>query len=339
MNDRSGELDAFKRINLTEYAASQGYALDRKASCRSSAVMVHPDGDKIIIARAPDGHYVYFSVRDAGDNGTIIDFIQHRRRLNLGQVRRELRPWIGAAPASAVPGTPRGLRRPAAESYAGDLVPVSRDLLAVRARFEAMAPLGPPNGPGHAWLTSKRGLPPALLANDRFAPRICIDHRGNVIFPHFNAGGELTGYEIKNDGFTGFASGGSKSLWNSVEHAGDFRLVVAETAIDALSYAALRGHDGTRFVSIAGQMNPEQPAMIAALMQALPDGGEVIIATDADDAGDHLAGELQNIFDSCGRPDLTIRHDRPASIGADWNDMLRTGQSCPLPPGGTPAPE
>jgi hypothetical protein len=45
--------------------------------------------DKIIIKRDDDGHYVYFSVHREDDSGSIIDFIQQRRRLNFG--RREKR--------------------------------------------------------------------------------------------------------------------------------------------------------------------------------------------------------------------------------------------------------
>ena len=45
----SEELD-FKRINLTEYAASIGYQLDRKAKSKNSIVMKDASGDKIIIA-------------------------------------------------------------------------------------------------------------------------------------------------------------------------------------------------------------------------------------------------------------------------------------------------
>jgi len=40
--------------------------------------MRHPDGDKIVIARNDtSGAWVYFSVRDDRDNGTIIDFLQN----------------------------------------------------------------------------------------------------------------------------------------------------------------------------------------------------------------------------------------------------------------------
>ena len=94
------ELDDFKRkIDLRQYAAEQGYTLDKRESWRGSAVMRN-GGDKVVIKLDGDGHYVYFSVRDDRDNGSIIDFVQHRKRLSLGEVRKELRPWIGRSATS-----------------------------------------------------------------------------------------------------------------------------------------------------------------------------------------------------------------------------------------------
>ena len=90
------ELESFKTsIDLRAYAASEGYTLDRKESWRGSAVMRHANGDKVIIKRDADGHYVYFSVRDDRDHGTVIDFAQNRLRLSLGELRKTLRPWGG----------------------------------------------------------------------------------------------------------------------------------------------------------------------------------------------------------------------------------------------------
>ena len=58
------ELERFKaEINLTEFAASRGYALDQRESSRASATMRHPSGDKVIISKAQSGDWVYFSVR------------------------------------------------------------------------------------------------------------------------------------------------------------------------------------------------------------------------------------------------------------------------------------
>ena len=48
------ELDEFKSsINLSEYAASLGYLMDRRASSRNSVVMRHGNGDKIVIDSSP----------------------------------------------------------------------------------------------------------------------------------------------------------------------------------------------------------------------------------------------------------------------------------------------
>src|ERR1700722_12520120 len=88
------ELEPFKTtINLRAYAAGLGYVWDRKESWRGSTVMRAPDGDKVIIKRHADGHFVYFSAHRDGDSGSIIDFVQQRRRLSLGAVRKDLRAW------------------------------------------------------------------------------------------------------------------------------------------------------------------------------------------------------------------------------------------------------
>src|SRR5271155_4690286 len=94
------ELESFKtNIDLRAYAAGQGYLLNGKESWRGSAVMRHPvSNDKVMIKRDLDSHYIYFSVRDDRDHGSIIDFVQFRQGLSLGAVRKELRPWIGKSP-------------------------------------------------------------------------------------------------------------------------------------------------------------------------------------------------------------------------------------------------
>src|SRR5580658_7305433 len=165
------ELERFKKdIDLRAYAASQGYKLDPKESWRGSAVMRHAAGDKIIIKRDADSHYVYFSVRDDGDHGTIIDFASRRLGLSLGAVRKELRPWIGM-PSSALPPYPA-------------LPKVAKDRLRVYREFARML-----DAPKHPYLEDERGIPAELLASDRFFSRIKIDARGNAVFPHFDADG------------------------------------------------------------------------------------------------------------------------------------------------------
>jgi hypothetical protein len=310
---RQTELNEFKRrINLTEFAAAQGYVLDRKASSRNSITMRGPGDDKIIVGRddASD-HWIYFSVRDDRDCGTIVDFVQNRDRLTIGELRKALRPWIGEA---ANPP-----RRPARESFAPEVEPITKDLARVRALFASMQPV---DGE-HRYLQEERNIPAGVLADPIFAGKIYADPRyGNAVFPHYDRDG-LCGFELRNTSFKGFARGARKGLWYSVSTPEDSALVIAESAIEALSYHALHHPARTRYFSIAGETNPAQRLLITAACAKLPPGATFIIATNNDDGGRHLAAQLRGLALAAGREDLAILDHAPEGEGADWNDALR----------------
>ena len=308
---RADELERFKTdVNLTEYAAHLGFAVDRRASSRNSVALRHPDGSKVIVTRDADRHWVFCDVHDPRASGSIVDFVQHRRGGTLGDVRKELRPWVGRGPLPS--------DRPAPALFVRDLEPTGRDVAAVLAAYASTTPCGG----RHPYLESDRGIPAAVLADAVFDGRVRVDRRGNAVFPHFDAGGTVCGFEIKNRNFTGFAKHGEKGLWGSRPNPDDVRLVVAETAVDALSHAALFGTGGTRFVSTAGQLNAVQPALLASAMGKLPDGGEVVAAVDHDAGGDALAGRLEVLFGELPHGRRTFRRNSPPEHGADWNDVL-----------------
>jgi hypothetical protein len=297
------ELESFKTaIDLRAYAAGQGYNLDRKESWRGSAVMRHANGDKIIISRKPDGHYTFYSVRTNDDSGTIIDFIQRRKGASLGRIRKELRAWLGM-PATALPHLP-------------ELAKTPKDRDAVQARYSSMAVAH-----RHPYLENERAIPALALQYWRFDGRIRIDRHSNAVFPHFDSEG-LCGYELRNSDFKGFASGGTKGLWLSKTSAEDRRLVICESAIDALSFAILMPDGHARYASIGGRLNPAQPALMRAQMLMMPEASEIVAATDADDAGRQLAEVIRKAFDGAARPDLAFRRQEPVSA-KDWNDQLR----------------
>ena len=295
------ELERFKSdINLTKFAASRGYALDRRESSRASATMRHPDGDKIIISKAQSGDWVYFSIRDDRDNGTIIDFLQKRGGGSLGQIRKALRAFCG----SARPVVPEC-------EYIPQLLPMSKDRAAVvlaysQAKFRGAVP----------YLVG-RGLDAALQGHERFLERFKVDKRGNVLFPHYDKDG-LCGFEIKNKGFTGFSTGGLKGLWYSLCKTTDKTLVLTESAIDGLSYHALNPDEFTRYMSTGGAMNPLQPALIRAAMERMPRGCVVVLAFDHDEGGEKLAEEIRALVPS----GLEVRRPLPPS-GKDWNEALK----------------
>jgi hypothetical protein len=320
------ELERFKFIDLRAYAAAQGYVLDRRASWRGSAVMRrHTDGDKIVIKRNEgDGHFVYYSYRRTEDNGTIIDFVQFRQNLTIGAVRKELRPWIGAPPVpvptfSALPAT-------------------AKDRLAVETAYARM-----PEVRRHPYLEGERALPASLLESDRFAGCIRMDVKPkikypNAVFAHFDQQG-LCGYEIKNVGFTGFSPGGTKGLFMSRTLKTDRRLAIFESAIDALSFAALFPDDRTRYASLAGKPTPMQKELIRAASALMPKSSVVTAAMDADAAGREMAEIVREAVKLTGRSDLQFEILEPQGGLKDWNDVLRSAHDrrqlrpCPAAPG------
>lgn len=305
---RADELERFKaEINLVEYAQARGYEIDRRESSRASTVM-RSDQDKIIVATGGDGHGVYFSVTDDRDNGSIIDFVQRRQGLNLGQVRKELRPWIGGGrPAAQVQRRPEA-ERPAKPSPSS----ASRQrVLAAWIRTNDQPP------GGHPYLTEKRALEPFTLSDARFSGMVHMDERGNAVFPHYDAQG-LTGFELKNDGFTGFSAGGTKALWHSanIQHAP--RVVVVESAIDAMSHAQLSGDQDAAYVSTGGAMSEAQREQVRVLLaDAVGRGAVVVLATDADPAGDKLADQVRALAPTFAQ----VERQRP-TMGKDWNDQV-----------------
>ena len=298
------ELEQFKtRVNLSEFAASRGFKLDRRESSRNSAVMRHSDGDKIIIARNEGNqNWIFFSVRDDRENGTIIDFVQRREGGNLGQVRKILRGWLESSrPVVQLP------------LFVQDLEPVSRDRAGVLAAWErAEKCLALP------YLTA-RGLGPDILSLPIFAGCVRVDRRNNVLFSHYDRSG-LCGFEIKNTDFTGFAAGGTKGLWFTRTKPTDKELVLTESAIDALSFHALHKSNFSRYMSTGGALNPQQPALIRGAIEKLPAGAVVLLAFDNDEGGEKLAAEVKAVAPA-GREVRRVLPDKMS--GKDWNDILK----------------
>ena len=310
------ELEAFKTdINLTEYAAAEGYVMDRRASSRNSVAMHHTGGDKIIIARGHDQHWIFFSVRDDTDNGSIIDFVQQRKGVRLGGVRQALRPWAGSA---------RHVARPHPDLFAHEIEPITKDHARILLELARMKPLG-----FHRYLEEGRCIPRALLAHPRFLGKLRIDHRMNAIFPHADKNGPC-GYEIKNRDFTGYSKGGEKGLWFSAVRKDDSALVICESGIDALSYAALHPDDQARYCSTGGAMNPNQPELIRAAIARMGEGSRIILATDNDASGRELAIQIEALAGDVLHEGARIARDAPEIEGGAWSDQLMQNASTAL---------
>src|SRR5438552_3785922 len=153
--NEESEIEAFKReVDLRQFAASLGYKIDKRESWRGSTVL-RRGADKIVVKRKGNGHYVFFSVRDDRDNGTVIDLLQRRLHLSLGAVRQILRPWIG---------------RPATSSQFPKLEPAGPDRMRVEGAYRRMA-----DAHRFSYLEHERRVPAAVLLWPGFAGRLRMD--------------------------------------------------------------------------------------------------------------------------------------------------------------------
>jgi hypothetical protein len=304
------ELERFKtEINLSEYAASRGYALIPRESSRASVAMRHADGDKIIIARGEDGHWIYFSIHRPQRGGSVIDLVQQLDGVSLGGVRKTLRSYLNLPSAS----------RPRTDAYAPQVEKTGRDRQNIVRQLAEMTPVL-----AHPYLESRQ-IPAALLTSRRFAGRIHADAYGAAVFAHEDENG-VCGYELKNRRFTGFSAGGVKGLWESHQFPEDAALIVCESAIDALSHATLFPGETARYVSTAGAWSPQTAPLLRRAAEGLP-RGEIVLAFDNDDAGKKYDADARAALAECAHP---IRTHLPAT-DKDWNDALRAAQERDTP--------
>ncbi len=288
-------------VNLSQYAAAQGYELDRKKSTRSSLVMRHGNGDKIIISKK-GANWVYFSVHDDRDNGTIVDFIEKRTNKTLPEIGRELAGWSGGVGALPVYNLP-------------DVQEQVYDAGRIRRAFQWMKPTT-----AHPYLIGERKIPADVLKDSRFSGRIFQDRYGNAVFPHQNGQG-VCGLELKNTDKGVFMRGSEKALWLGNINTGDTVLILAEAAIDALSHFALFRPQNASYGAVSGGMKDNQFDSLMAVIGKMPKLEKIILAVDNDKGGEKIASRIESYLE--GRFTGAIIRHVPAQEGMDWNNVLK----------------
>jgi DNA primase len=109
-------------------------------------------------------------------------------------------------------------------------------------------------------------------------------------------------------------------LWVSNCFKDDDRLVITESAIDALSFHALKGDEKTRYVSTAGEWNPHVSSLLNHAANTLP-GNRIVLAFDNDDAGKEYERRTRDALKDLPKE---IHVLFPTAQGKDWNDVLRS---------------
>jgi Protein of unknown function (DUF3991)/Toprim-like len=231
-----------------------------------------------------------------GAKGDVIALAKYIWSCNLGQACQRLRPVAGIAP-SLVPGP-------------------SKIPLPLRDAGQLWQSRRPPRPGSPAWryLTKARALPVSIVARALRLGLIREGMQGTAWFVH-QRGAAITGWEMRGPHYKGFVSGGSKGLFAFAMEPEPKRLAVCESAIDALSLAAIEGCDiATAYLSTGGGWGA---AGDHELMRLLTPDTALIAAVDNGIGGDLLAGRLAKLAAIAA-----VSFDRLRPTTKDWNQQL-----------------
>ncbi len=169
------------------------------------------------------------------------------------------------------------------------------------------------------YLVCNRAITPSLIQSLIASGRLYADTRGNAVFLMLGKENKPVGAELRGTGslpWRGMAPGSHKDLgFFSVLPGLATTVVLCESAIDAISCFLL--HPSALCVSTSGA-RPNPRWLPALLSQGLP----VYCGFDSDSTGDLIAQHLMALYPVVGRLRPTLH---------DWNDLLKSHSTIPLP--------
>jgi hypothetical protein len=292
--DREAELAALRKLDLPTVAERLGYVAE-KTKPGAQSVKMRRDSEVIVVRRDPAGGDRWFSTADNRANGDLFRLVQHVRGGGFSDAREFLRPLLRSVPA--MPALERG-DRPLADVAQADHTDVRQAWMGAK--------------PGMAAFLANRGITSATA--NRYAEEIRIDQRGNAIFAHRNDLGDVIGFEVKNQGYAGFAKGGRKSLARFGPRDAS-RIFVAESGLDAISAAQLEGHRrDTLYVSTGGAPGRRTLDELVKISRSKI----LAVGMDNDPRGHELAEQIRE-----ATQDTAATVERLPPEAKDWNDQLQ----------------
>jgi len=160
------------------------------------------------------------------------------------------------------------------------------------------------------YLISERCIPASLIQSLITVGTLYADRKGNAVFLLLGKEKRVVGAELRgttNVRWQGMSPGSRKDLGCFyVKSPNARKVVLCESAIDAISYIALHPH--CLAISTSGA-NPN-PVWLKSLINK---GFEIYCGFDADEPGDNLANKMIDLYP-------TVRRLRPRK--KDWNELL-----------------
>lgn len=278
------ELERFKtEINIADIAECYAFDIDREKSTRKSIVMKNGRDVIIISKNANTNHYIYFNANDESDRGTIIDFVQKRTKMNLGQVRKLLRDFLNK------------------KSDFYEIIASSKDeqnmLIAQVKLIEFFTKLfneTKKEKETNFFFFEERGITEKTFKNtelvgfkDRKFYFPLINDKGNIV-GIYTTDKELKEKKLLKDSY--------KGIWIDKRlHKNINKIFITESPIDSLSLKELGFNDeSTLHIATIGRMGDIAKKAIEQILSYYKDA-ELVIATDNDESGEDIARELTEI--------------------------------------------
>jgi 5S rRNA maturation endonuclease (ribonuclease M5) len=161
------------------------------------------------------------------------------------------------------------------------------------------------------YLSYVRGIPGKIINLIMDSGKLYADNRGNAVFLLLGKEKKVVGAELRGTTdlrWQGMASGSRKDLGAFyVKSPKPKKMVICESAIDAISYFAL--HPDCIAISTSGAT--PNPAWLSLFNDK---GFKIFCGFDADNTGDRMADRMINHYPG-------IKRIRPAK--QDWNEVLK----------------
>ena len=275
-----------KEVDLVHYAELCGYRIRENMNSKNVVIM-DKDEDKLLVVRDTKGTDLYFSLVPPDDGGSFSDFVRKKKALSVGEVRKRMRERKHDLSSSSTPAPP-----------------MSREWIENTVRAYRLNPYS------GGVLESRWGLLPETV--ERFREQIREDDKGNVCFLHRNNKG-VTGWEILGEDRIEFSERGTHSSF-FVGKTGTriLRVVITESALEAMSYFQVRGKEGDCYLSLGGTISRKQLDSLREVAQRFR---PVVMVTGGDERGRRLAEEIE-------REVPGLLQELPSS-GRTWNEEIQ----------------
>lgn len=293
------DIDALRvSVRCAAVLEHDGWAIDLKESTRRA--VKYRRGDAIVIV-IHEGKGWFDPLSDA--KGDIYSLVSHLENVGFAGALKRIEGLIDFVPTTPVRARLSRARDPAPS---------------IPNRWHSRS--APRQGsPTWRYLTEFRAIPGAILAEAMRLGLLREGPRSSMWAKHVDNAGGVIGWEERGPEWRGFATGGSKQLFNFGPF-GAARIAITEAAIDAMSLAALEGlREGTAYASTAGGWSPATAEAIRAF--SVRPGMMLVAATDANAQGEAFAHRIRTIAreGGCDFGRLTPRLD-------DWNEDLKEGE-------------